>query len=174
MNPEIRTLSVGALTRVEGEGALHVTLSYFFSGRGRHTRSKRDWSSDVCSSDLWNRWIAESRSSRVRIFRTNSDTGTARFCNPSIPPLGILLFLAKCRMFRRREMLRCELDVRHYFPGGRNLTVLSVAWSTSSGVISTVIRDFTAPLALAASDRADASTLLGRSTMITKSSLPKA
>ena len=27
MNPEIRTLSVGALTRVEGEGALHVTMS---------------------------------------------------------------------------------------------------------------------------------------------------
>ena len=26
MNPEIRTLSVGALTRVEGEGALHVTM----------------------------------------------------------------------------------------------------------------------------------------------------
>ena len=25
MSPEIRTLSVGALTRVEGEGALHVT-----------------------------------------------------------------------------------------------------------------------------------------------------
>src|SRR5699024_11231429 len=24
----------------------------FFSGRGRQTRSKRDWSSDVCSSDL--------------------------------------------------------------------------------------------------------------------------
>ena len=27
MSPEIRTLSVGALTRVEGEGALHVTRS---------------------------------------------------------------------------------------------------------------------------------------------------
>src|SRR5699024_12124528 len=25
---------------------------YFFSSRRRHTRSKRDWSSDVCSSDL--------------------------------------------------------------------------------------------------------------------------
>src|SRR5207249_9154257 len=25
---------------------------YFFSRRRRHTRSKRDWSSDVCSSDL--------------------------------------------------------------------------------------------------------------------------
>src|SRR5699024_4313919 len=32
-----------------------VILSYsffFFSSRRRHTRSKRDWSSDVCSSDL--------------------------------------------------------------------------------------------------------------------------
>src|SRR6266704_3157025 len=25
---------------------------FFFSGRSRHTRSKRDWSADVCSSDL--------------------------------------------------------------------------------------------------------------------------
>src|SRR5699024_11944769 len=27
-------------------------FSFFFSSRRRHTRSKRDWSSDVCSSDL--------------------------------------------------------------------------------------------------------------------------
>src|SRR5699024_11799532 len=27
-------------------------ISFFFSSRRRHTRSKRDWSSDVCSSDL--------------------------------------------------------------------------------------------------------------------------
>src|SRR5437868_5627365 len=26
--------------------------SFFFSSRRRHTSSKRDWSSDVCSSDL--------------------------------------------------------------------------------------------------------------------------
>src|SRR5207249_6272480 len=29
-----------------------VGLRFFFSSRRRHTRSKRDWSSDVCSSDL--------------------------------------------------------------------------------------------------------------------------
>src|SRR5699024_7281737 len=29
----------------------HDTV-FFFSSRRRHTRSKRDWSSDVCSSDL--------------------------------------------------------------------------------------------------------------------------
>src|SRR5699024_12068512 len=27
-------------------------LFFFFSSRRRHTRSKRDWSSDVCSSDF--------------------------------------------------------------------------------------------------------------------------
>src|SRR5437868_12832202 len=27
-------------------------MIFFFSSRRRHTRSKRDWSSDVCSSDL--------------------------------------------------------------------------------------------------------------------------
>src|SRR5437868_13991462 len=29
-----------------------VLFFFFFSSRRRHTRSKRDWSSDVCSSDL--------------------------------------------------------------------------------------------------------------------------
>src|SRR5204863_1385202 len=29
-------------------------LFFFFSSRRRHTRSLRDWSSDVCSSDLQN------------------------------------------------------------------------------------------------------------------------
>src|SRR5438105_10252908 len=31
-------------------------MSFFFSSRRRHTRSTRDWSSDVCSSDLWDDW----------------------------------------------------------------------------------------------------------------------
>src|SRR5699024_11661863 len=29
-----------------------LPVLFFFSSRRRHTRSKRDWSSDVCSSDL--------------------------------------------------------------------------------------------------------------------------
>src|SRR5699024_5890264 len=29
---------------------------FFFPSRRRHTRSKRDWSSDVCSSDLGGQW----------------------------------------------------------------------------------------------------------------------
>src|SRR5207249_2175633 len=38
-------------------------VSFLFSSRRRHTRSKRDWSSDVCSSDLfgigWIRFIGD-------------------------------------------------------------------------------------------------------------------
>src|SRR2546422_3826464 len=30
----------------------HVFFFFFFSSRRRHTRCSRDWSSDVCSSDL--------------------------------------------------------------------------------------------------------------------------
>src|SRR6266496_2468399 len=33
--------------------------SFFFSSRRRHTRSLRDWSSDVCSSDLRRDWLDE-------------------------------------------------------------------------------------------------------------------
>src|SRR5699024_11478037 len=34
------------------ELSLVLLWLFFFSSRRRHTRSKRDWSSDVCSSDL--------------------------------------------------------------------------------------------------------------------------
>src|SRR5699024_12110666 len=46
-----------------------VSMGYFFfSSRRRHTRSKRDWSSDVCSSDLEVAQVAESNgAARVRI-----------------------------------------------------------------------------------------------------------
>src|SRR5690349_24206899 len=33
-------------------GCCDVFIFFFFSSRRRHTRSLRDWSSDVCSSDL--------------------------------------------------------------------------------------------------------------------------
>src|SRR5699024_11454889 len=39
------------VTIYDGIRCLNV-ICVFFSSRRRHTRSKRDWSSDVCSSDL--------------------------------------------------------------------------------------------------------------------------
>src|SRR5207249_9106227 len=42
-----------------------VDCLFFFSSRRRHTRSKRDWSSDVCSSDLNDRAAEADESRRV-------------------------------------------------------------------------------------------------------------
>src|SRR5690606_40519457 len=36
-------------------------LIFFFSSRRRHTRFSRDWSSDVCSSDLERAWLLSKR-----------------------------------------------------------------------------------------------------------------
>src|SRR5690625_5617768 len=41
----------------------YILLSFFFSSRRRHTRWPRDWSSDVCSSDLHRRRNTRSPSS---------------------------------------------------------------------------------------------------------------
>src|SRR5690606_40146746 len=42
------------VTRRDGSLAVLIVVGYifFFSSRRRHTRFSRDWSSDVCSSDL--------------------------------------------------------------------------------------------------------------------------
>src|SRR3989440_5616009 len=40
---------------------------FFFSSRRRHTRSDRDWSSDVCSSDLPRRVLPLGRAGRSRL-----------------------------------------------------------------------------------------------------------
>src|SRR5699024_5182590 len=47
-------------------------ILFFFSSRRRHTRSKRDWSSDVCSSDLSRREIMSAQFS-VMPFRYSND-----------------------------------------------------------------------------------------------------
>src|SRR5437868_378286 len=68
-------------------------MSFFFSSRRRHTRSKRDWSSDVCSSDLSSRysprtarcsrrvaataWQARAPGAPSPPWRSRSDTGTS-------------------------------------------------------------------------------------------------
>src|SRR2546422_11568657 len=37
---------------IQADQALALFILFFFSSRRRHTRCSRDWSSDVCSSDL--------------------------------------------------------------------------------------------------------------------------
>src|SRR2546421_5047183 len=49
---------------------------FFFSSRRRHTRSDRDWSSDVCSSDLHAACLPFHRRGRSFVPETLPDTAT--------------------------------------------------------------------------------------------------
>src|SRR2546421_9597871 len=49
LNVRLRALMVPGVQRFH---LLLFLVFFFFSSRRRHTRSDRDWSSDVCSSDL--------------------------------------------------------------------------------------------------------------------------
>src|SRR5690349_25052630 len=63
-------------------------IFFFFSSRRRHTRSLRDWSSDVCSSDLVSTQPSTaglttsptSRASSTATWMTQVSTPTARAC----------------------------------------------------------------------------------------------
>src|SRR5207247_3396418 len=52
--PEFTSSKVGHVHEVSSKTYAHL---FFFSSRRRHTRSTRDWSSDVCSSDLAKRSV---------------------------------------------------------------------------------------------------------------------
>src|SRR2546421_5567653 len=63
---------------------------FFFSSRRRHTRSDRDWSSDVCSSDLLLSQItAIPADSRLQVTFGSSSSGTlAGLLYLDFPPVG--------------------------------------------------------------------------------------
>src|SRR5437660_2747103 len=46
------TPSIPTVAPLSSTGAFLLVFFFFFSSRRRHTRWPRDWSSDVCSSDL--------------------------------------------------------------------------------------------------------------------------
>src|SRR5438067_2330920 len=49
----------GCISRRDESRRKNCLFFFFFSSRRRHTRSKRDWSSDVCSSDLAPAWFID-------------------------------------------------------------------------------------------------------------------
>src|SRR5207249_7674491 len=70
-SPDPRVQST-RLLRPEGRCHRHGhDERFFFSSRRRHTRSKRDWSSDVCSSDLY--WPLRSPTSASKRFPGNAE-----------------------------------------------------------------------------------------------------
>src|SRR5699024_11504349 len=66
-----------------------VSCSVFFSSRSRHTSSTRDWSSDVCSSDLGYRYDLQALDAAFA-----DGGGLLVLCNPH-NPIGRVLSTAE-------------------------------------------------------------------------------
>src|SRR3712207_2596565 len=67
----------------------HTVFFFFFSSRRRHTRYWRDWSSDVCSSDLRVRAVSSSSTRAIFLgfllgITVEGDRSTARLAPPPI------------------------------------------------------------------------------------------
>src|SRR5207249_4996273 len=92
-------------------------LLFFFSSRRRHTRSKRDWSSDVCSSDLaiYDAWTParayQHYHGGVRIL---SEAANANLASPIDVPFDQLA--VRARGFNPRER---SWNFTNPWPGGR-------------------------------------------------------
>src|SRR5690625_5700107 len=62
-------------------------MSFFFSSRRRHTRWPRDWSSDVCSSDL-----------TPKIRATQGLLNIAQAVMPGMPPAKFDFYRPRCEI----------------------------------------------------------------------------
>src|SRR5207249_5880528 len=85
---------------------------FFFSSRRRHTRSKRDWSSDVCSSDLARLSACCSRRSTPK---SSARIGSSNGCGANSAEgwvLGIAVSEAKVNYSRGREIVAGALRDR--------------------------------------------------------------
>src|SRR5437868_14931340 len=77
-----------------------LTCFFFFSSRRRHTRSKRDWSSDVCSSDL-------------------SAPATSSRCPPGMACTGRSFHACRSRRCARSEERRVGKEGRSWVASGQ-------------------------------------------------------
>src|SRR5690606_40396467 len=66
-------------------GRVTIAVCFFFSSRRRHTRFSRDWSSDVCSSDL----IIDAKSGLSGAGRKATLTTHYGEVNENVNPYGV-------------------------------------------------------------------------------------
>src|SRR2546421_7283391 len=74
-----------------------VVLFFFFSSRRRHTRSDRDWSSDVCSSDLHNALVWQDTRTAADVAELAAGSGIDRFRAQTGLPLATYFSALKIR-----------------------------------------------------------------------------
>src|SRR5206468_9969427 len=97
---------------------------FFFSSRRRHTRSDRDWSSDMCSSDL--AWIADLTPARAEALLRSvlaAAVAPAGIAHRARSLLGeALAWQARWREALSAQIGRASCRERVYMSGGGGLS----------------------------------------------------
>src|SRR4030042_4489855 len=100
----------------------NVLLFFFFSSRRRHTRCSRDWSSDVCSSDLshdytpqegitpalavhYAKRLADEGVDGIEVSCGNTYLAPWNICRGDVPVKEILNMIPESKRFQVRETL---------------------------------------------------------------------
>src|SRR5690606_40477882 len=93
---------------------LLLLLFFFFSSRRRHTRFSRDWSSDVCSSDLWSTRTLSQPSSiaSFSVALLSASRVACFFC--SRRPFGVASVVMRSEERRVGKECRAGWSRRHY------------------------------------------------------------
>src|SRR2546429_1981206 len=88
-----------------------VALCFFFSSRRRHTRCSRDWSSDVCSSDLFFVGIVliEVVAGRLQWLPAGGTGGLAHYVLPGVT-LGWFVLAGLMRLLRSSVLEVLDAD----------------------------------------------------------------
>src|SRR5215203_1899413 len=76
---------------------MHHKINFFFSSRRRHTRYWRDWSSDVCSSDL---------AARVELVTFSTTQAMNALLEGDVAPVGVVGIGAQPDLGRARRRTR--------------------------------------------------------------------
>src|SRR2546426_7179152 len=92
---------------------LYDVFFFFFSSRRRHTRLQGDWSSDVCSSDLWRGRTTDTAWPRPR----NPSTSRARVIATPLISGG---YVSLTTHTRRRERGTSRSEERRVGKEGRS------------------------------------------------------
>src|SRR5690606_39599043 len=99
-----------------------ILFLFFFSSRRRHTRFSRDWSSDVCSSDLVEDTQARASTARCYTCRVATERelkfSTSDDHIPSVPELSLALEGSGLQVARSEERrvgkeCRCRRTQQH-------------------------------------------------------------
>src|SRR5690349_24584087 len=83
-------------------------IFFFFSSRRRHTRSLRDWSSDVCSSDLYEILIIDDNDDAARSLATMLELLGHQTKVANTGTEGVRLFSQSKRSEERRVGKECR------------------------------------------------------------------